>query len=103
MPLTQHSAGQTYITVENEQGPMDLTGSTVFIIIKKATGDIEKIECVPVDEATGKFLAPLTEHNLSDAGTYEFQLKIQSSTGALSRSKMGSFYVDGSLTDPDEA
>lgn len=82
---------------------MDLTGSSVFIIIKKTTGDLEKIECIPVDEATGKYLAPLTKHHLSDAGTYEFQLKIESGTGASSRSKMGSFYVDGSLIDPSEA
>lgn len=101
MSLTQYSEAQAYITVEDTNGPVDLSGAQVFFLMKKASGEQGKIPCNIIDASTGKVRVPFSGSDLSENGTYEFQLKIIQEDNGVVRTKLSTLFVEQSLPDSE--
>lgn len=95
----QGSTALCQFNITNESGPIDLTGATVYISIKKDrfAAPIKKI--CDITNTSGVCQVKLSSNELDIAGQYQYQLIIQYSEAEIIKSNINTFFVEDSLGD----
>lgn len=96
--LVRGATGHFVFTLNNQAGPIDLTDSSVVFIFRRNEFEtpVEK-NCIIKDPLAGNVSVVLTPTELSEAGTYYYQLKITFPDNTVMRNGIATFYVEESL------
>lgn len=97
--LIQHATAFIGFTIARPSGRIDLTDAQVILNYRRndSRTSVSK-DCTLISPVDGTCSLMLTPEDLSESGTYTYQLTVTFPDATVMKSELGSFYVEESIS-----